>query len=297
MITFVSILLSWELIKNVFPPVQKSFTYITPHSESDHYAPKKEWTHYPRYSSKKKFEKRNYPSYQAKYSSYEDEQELVPPSSPVSISIASVDELVSMGIERKAAFHIKNFIKAGGVITSDEDLLKIYGMDSIQLVNAKPYLIYPTKQLRMNNDSIQKFENHLKGTGKVLDLNLASVEELESLDGIGISSAQRIVRFRKEAGGFINIDQLKDCNCIYPDAFEKIKNRLTLSGSPDLLHINIINLDSVAHPYLPKKMIWLIKAYKKQHGDFKDPSAIRKVYPPDSNWCNKLLPYLSFETN
>ncbi|MGB3080479.1 MAG: helix-hairpin-helix domain-containing protein, partial [Saprospiraceae bacterium] len=82
---------------------------------------------------------------------------------------------------------------------------------------------------------------------------------------------------------------------IPPETIEKIKGQITVSGSPHLVMINEINIDSLKHPYLNKKLIKLIKAYKNQHGVFKNVSDFRKIYPPDSNWCDKVLPYISFE--
>ncbi len=316
LISFVVILLGWELIKHFMPSGEKSFTYISPPSEHSGFKQsnfrfqgaggkhetnspffrglggKREinspWSKYQGAGDKSEFKTTK------QYSSYEEEQEQSPPSSPLHISTASVDELTSMGVSRKVAYHIQKFISAGGHITNEKDLLKIYGMDSLQLTNALPYIIFDTIS-KKNNPDLEKILPD-KPVSKNVDLNQASTEDLESLDGIGTVFAERIIKFRDALGGFLSVDQLKDCYGLPPETLEKIKDHLIVSGSPQLLLINEVNLDSIKTPYLSKKYIRLIKAYKKQHGFFPDASSFRKVYPPDSNWCNKILPYINFGT-
>ncbi|MEP6645817.1 MAG: helix-hairpin-helix domain-containing protein [Saprospiraceae bacterium] len=296
LIIFVLFLLGWELIKEILPPAERAFTYISP--PSDHHGFKAKTNpgyspnHYP-----KKFNPLNHNYDVKKYSTFEDEQESNPPPDPISIITASIQELTSMGITRKVAYHIQKFIAAGGNITSDQDLLKIYGMDSLQLKSAVPYIIYGTKPLveKPITESLKEPEKTLPK--KIVDLNSASLEDLESLSGIGEVLATRILKYRNAIGGFLNKEQLKECYGLPQETIDKINDQITISEPPRLLFINRINLDSLNHPYLNKKIIRLIKAYKKQHGEFKTASAFRKIYPPDSMWCNKILPYISFESN
>ncbi len=293
LISFVVILLGWELIKEFFPSGEKSFTYISPPSKHYGYKEKKNYRYSSDYASKK-YSYTYKKNFQKRYSSYQEEQEQSPPSAPLSIMTASIDELTSMGLSRKVAYNIQKFISAGGIIGSDEDLLKIYGMDSLQLTSALPYIIYGTLPPWEKMFTDLKKEYPAKTLLKTIDLNQASIEDLESLNGIGTVLAERILKFRDAIGGFLSPDQLTDCYGLTPETFEKIKDQLTVSGTPRILFINEVNLDTLTHPYLTKKWIRLIKAYKNQHGTFKNATALRKVYPPDSNWCNKILPYISF---
>lgn len=294
LICFVVILLGWELVKDFMPSGDKEFTYISPPS-SHHVPGKKNINHYSGNRHYKNYPVHVYSGDEKKYSSYEEEQEQSPPVISLSIMTATFDQLTSMGLSRKVAYNILKFISAGGTITNDEDLMHIYGMDSLQLVSASPYIIYGTLSTKEESISLVNETSTVKTTTKSIDLNLATLDELESLDGIGTVLATRILKYREAIGGFLNPDQLKECYGIPPETFEKIKDQLTVSGPPHLLLINEINLDSLKHPYLNKKLIKLIKAYKNQHGDFKNASDFRKIYPPDSNWCDKVLPYISFD--
>ncbi len=294
LVSFVILLLGWELVKEFLSSGDRSFTFISPPVAHHGFNNKNSPFHSSNiYSKKYTFSSSN--KIEKKYSSYEEEQEQTPPSSPLSIMTASIDQMTSMGLSRKVAFNIQKFISAGGILTSDKDLLKIYGMDSLQLTSASPFIIYGTIPDRESPTAEEEKVVPIKPIAKMIDLNLATTEDLETLDGIGSVLANRIIKYREAIGGFLSADQLKECYGIPPETIEKIKNQITVSGSLHKMMINEINLDSLKHPYLNKKLIKLIKAYKNQHGIFKNVSDFRKIYPPDSNWCEKVLPYISFE--
>ena len=63
-------------------------------------------------------------------------------------------------------------------------------------------------------------------TGKV-SLNTATLEELQTLDGIGESKAQAIIDYRTQNGPFETIEQLKEVSGIGDSTFEKIKAKIT----------------------------------------------------------------------
>ena len=64
----------------------------------------------------------------------------------------------------------------------------------------------------------------------VVNLNTATAAELESLPGIGKSTAQRILEYRQKSGGFKKIEELMNVKGIGEKSFLKIKNRLTIAA-------------------------------------------------------------------
>ena len=64
----------------------------------------------------------------------------------------------------------------------------------------------------------------------VVNLNTASAVDLESLPGIGKSTAQRIVEYRQKSGGFKKIEELMNVKGIGEKSFLKIKSRLTVTA-------------------------------------------------------------------
>jgi len=62
----------------------------------------------------------------------------------------------------------------------------------------------------------------------VLNMNTASLSQLQLLPGIGPKMAQRIVEYRKASGPFREPSQIMEVNGIGPKKFEKLKPYLRL---------------------------------------------------------------------
>ena len=64
--------------------------------------------------------------------------------------------------------------------------------------------------------------------GGLIDLNTASVAELDELPGVGPAIAQRIVDHREQNGRFESVDQLEEVSGIGPATLEKMRDRATV---------------------------------------------------------------------
>jgi competence protein ComEA len=67
-----------------------------------------------------------------------------------------------------------------------------------------------------------------KPPAKRLDLNTATVAQLEQLPGIGPVTAQAIVRFRQKSGPFQRVEDLLAVPRISKSRFEKIRPYITV---------------------------------------------------------------------
>ena len=67
-------------------------------------------------------------------------------------------------------------------------------------------------------------------TETVINLNTATQADLESLPGIGKSTAQRILEYRQKSGGFKKVEELMNVKGIGEKSFLKIRNRLTVTS-------------------------------------------------------------------
>lgn len=63
---------------------------------------------------------------------------------------------------------------------------------------------------------------HAAGGGKI-DLNLASVAQLDTLPGVGQITAQRIVDWRTKHGSFTRVEQLREIDGIGPARYAELK--------------------------------------------------------------------------
>jgi competence protein ComEA len=61
-----------------------------------------------------------------------------------------------------------------------------------------------------------------------INVNSASVAELDGLPGVGPVTAQRIVTYRKEHGPFTAIEQLRDAKLVNQTTFDKIRDLISI---------------------------------------------------------------------
>ncbi|NKQ34574.1 MAG: ComEA family DNA-binding protein [Chloroflexi bacterium] len=62
----------------------------------------------------------------------------------------------------------------------------------------------------------------------LININTATIEELDSLPGVGPSTAQKIIEYRESNGSFAAIENIMDVTGIGEAKFEKIKDQITV---------------------------------------------------------------------
>jgi len=67
---------------------------------------------------------------------------------------------------------------------------------------------------------------------QLININLATQEELESLPGIGPELAERIVKYRTSYGLFMSIEDILAVYGLTEQTFELIKNQITTGSQP-----------------------------------------------------------------
>lgn len=78
-----------------------------------------------------------------------------------------------------------------------------------------------------NNDKANSDENE-EVSNKKVNINTATKEELDTLPGIGESTAQKIINYRKENGKFSSIEEIKEVSGIGESKFENIKELICI---------------------------------------------------------------------
>ena len=78
------------------------------------------------------------------------------------------------------------------------------------------------------NNEISTPESSSSTNGELININTATLEELDSLPGIGPTIAQRIIDYRNENGPFSTIEEIMDVSGVGPATFDEIENMITV---------------------------------------------------------------------
>lgn len=83
-------------------------------------------------------------------------------------------------------------------------------------------------QSQVAQPQTQDTEKQQTPSSSVVNINSASVQELDSLPGIGPTYAQRIIDYRTSNGGFKSVDEIKNVKGIGDKTFEKFKDKISI---------------------------------------------------------------------
>lgn len=119
-----------------------------------------------------------------------------------------------------------------------EDGMKIYiptkeevqNKQNLEVNQENQYIYEGTKEngSQVNNPQGNS-EPKETNRNKKVNINKASQEELDSLPGIGPSTADKILEYRKQNGNFKSIEDIKEVSGIGESKFEKIRDMITVN--------------------------------------------------------------------
>lgn len=220
---------------------------------------------------------------------------------------ASINDFLLLGFSDKISKRIINYRNKGGVFKVKTDLLKIYGIDSGLVHKLEPSINLPTtvankspQRLAKAAEALPEKRVPIKYKPKELpdfDINLADTSMLQTIKGVGSVLSRRIVEFRDNLGGIVNVNQLYEVYNLDSIVVDNLITKTYIDNSfkPSPLLINIYTESQLAaHPYISWRHARLILAYRNQHGDFNSSEDLLKVYAVDEDLIEKIDPYLDW---
>ncbi|MBP6153257.1 MAG: helix-hairpin-helix domain-containing protein [Chitinophagales bacterium] len=198
-------------------------------------------------------------------------------------------------------FIVQAFTSAAPI--TKNDAVKIAQLEQ-QIATAKIEYQYQKSDKYSSNDAIKK-----EYTSKAykfpqnkfftIEINSATVEDFEKLNGIGKVYANRIVTFRNKLGGFHSIEQIKHVFGIEDSVFQKFKRNLTVKPiNPKKININQATFEELtANPYFFSTVAKQIIGYRTKVKPFSTIEDVKNLYfvKDHPEHYDKMLPYIAID--
>lgn len=122
---------------------------------------------------------------------------------------------------------LSDAIEELGGVTEEADL---NGINLAMKIEDEKHYIIPKKGDIIENSALQMQTTQSQGIDKegLVNINTASIEELDTLPGIGETTAKKIENYRSENGNFKTIEEIKNVNGIGDKKYIEIKEKITV---------------------------------------------------------------------
>ncbi len=114
-------------------------------------------------------------------------------------------------------------IEMAGGLTDDADALAINM--AMELCDGEQYIIYSQEEYALINETESEQLSHYDTEGR-LNINIATIDELMELPGVGKVKAEAIIAYREENGCFSNCSELMNVSGIGNGLYDNIKNEI-----------------------------------------------------------------------
>jgi DNA uptake protein ComE-like DNA-binding protein len=168
-------------------------------------------------------------------------------------------------------------------------LKKIFGITNEQYNKLEPYIL-------INKEKANEIKtNKIGNNEQKIELNSATIEQLEEIKGIGNYTSNEILKYRKRLGGFVMKEQLLEIKAIKKEIYDNIESVMYVETKKIIkLSLNFSEIEDFAsHPYLNYYLAKEILKYRSTNGPYKDKKELVTEKILQEGIYKKIEPYLS----
>lgn len=183
-------------------------------------------------------------------------------------------------------------------VNSAEEFQKVTGVSDSLLKIISPYFKFPEWVTNPRPSQYQKSSVVNRSYAEKTDLNKATAEELQEINGIGEVLSRRIITYRNKIGGFVNDIQLKDIYGLDYKTREKLHALFTVKSKPsieviDINEAGLLELSEV--PYIGYELAREIIDYRLLHEKINNFEELSKIERFPGDKIDRIQLYLSID--
>ena len=206
----------------------------------------------------------------------------------------------SFGMSSKQIDKLFEYRKNGKFINSSLEFQIITGVSDSLLNLMTPYFKFPDwineKKVTNNSKSVNKtFEGRLISSS---NLNLATIQDLKTVSGIGDILSERIIKYRDRLKGFTFNDQLYEVYGLEKNIADIVLEKFPIKTIPEIKKININDaslkeLNSII--YINYNQAKSIVEYRSKVGEIHNIDELLKIEGFTIEKINRIGLYLTIE--
>ena len=223
----------------------------------------------------------------------------LPATGSLDANTADSATLLRLGVPVGVVGRWLKYRRAGGRFRTPAEIGKLYSLADSTATRIQAYFAAPAvaqAPARPPAAGADPVTVAYAPTGP-LDLNAATAEELERLDGIGAYTAGKIVEYRGWLGGYVSVDQLSEVRGVRAENLEGLRGRLHVDepGTARRIRVNAATTyDEWRHPYIAWKQAKVLVAFRERHGRYDSPADLLRAQVLTPVEVERLTPYLDF---
>ncbi|MGI0107432.1 ComEA family DNA-binding protein [Salinimicrobium sp. WS361] len=181
-------------------------------------------------------------------------------------------------------------------INSAEEFQEVTGVSDSLLKILAPSFQFPNFRRNTSEENRVPKKAFLTPLSKT-DINTATAEDLQRVNGIGEKLSARIVKYRKSLGGFRGEVQLNDVYGLSPEVVERLLLHFEVQQWPgeqlDINKVNLMQLTSI--PYLNYEQARAIVKFREEAGEIKSLEDLGQIPNFPLEKLGRIALYLSMD--
>lgn len=199
---------------------------------------------------------------------------------------------------------LHQFRAKGKFVNSKAEFQNVTQVSDSLLNTIAPYFKFPdwVVKRQQNNQIVSKNESELTNkvdfTVSTNDINKATLEDLQTTNGVSFSLAERIIKYRSKLQGFYFKDQLYEVWGLDKSVADNILSKFTNLSKPNISKININTAsfkEVLKNPYINYELCKKIFDYRDEVAELQDLTELKHIKGFPTDKYDRIVLYLLAE--